>query len=303
MKLVGKAVSLLLAIAMATTMIFIGMAPASAAIVGDPSLSQIGNHSPPIFNTTSMTFTLDATDADFGITEGVFDPVGGFAVSVWGFNELFGGFYLFGDITGPYEEDFSLINGSNVAGQIGIYQLIANVNANNPLDWVDPSKGYYFRIVDQRGEVTFIGAGGQQFLSEADVQSNTILFGSDTIGPSPAEATVDIESNMLNLKSKHGWITAYIELAGDHEVADIDVFTIWLEDLIPAELRPTEIGDYDTDGIPDLMVKFDRQVVLDYLAGMGVNDGDHVELTLTGEVGETPFEGSDTITVISMGKN
>jgi hypothetical protein len=31
-----------------------------------------------------------------------------------------------------------------------------------------------------------------------------------------------------------------------------------LEGTIPAEDHPTEIGDYDDDGITDLMIKFDR---------------------------------------------
>ena len=71
-----------------------------------------------------------------------------------------------------------------------------------------------------------------------------------------------------------------------------------LEDTIPASLSPIEIGDDDDDGIPDLMVKFDRQALIDYL---GDTTGD-VTLTVTGElIDETQFSGSDTITVISGG--
>ena len=55
---------------------------------------------------------------------------------------------------------------------------------------------------------------------------------------------------------------------------------------------PAEVGDYDTDGVADLMVKFNRQ---DLIAILGVGE---VTLTITGEVDETSFEGSDTIQVI-----
>ncbi len=72
-----------------------------------------------------------------------------------------------------------------------------------------------------------------------------------------------------------------------------------LSDLIPAELKPTEIGDYDHDGIPDLMVKFDRQAVINILP-----IGDSVEIIISGRLTDgTPFEGTDTIRVIGKGKS
>ena len=67
--------------------------------------------------------------------------------------------------------------------------------------------------------------------------------------------------------------------------------------VVPAENKPTEIGDYDDDGLPDLMVKFDRSDVCEIL-----DPGDEVEITVTGELtDETPFQGSDTIRVIDKG--
>lgn len=105
-------------------------------------------------------------------------------------------------------------------------------------------------------------------------------------------ASIDIDPNTSNLKSKGKWITAYIELPEDHDVRDIDISTVELNGEIPAELHPTEIGDYDADGIPDLMVKFDRQ---DLIAILSVGEA---TLTITGKVNDTPFEGIDTISVI-----
>jgi hypothetical protein len=105
-------------------------------------------------------------------------------------------------------------------------------------------------------------------------------------------ATLDINPDTLNLKSKGKWITAYIELPEGYNVNDIDISTVKLNNKIEAELHPTEIGDYDTDGIPDLMVKFDRQ---ELIATLSVGEA---TLTITGKVNETLFEGSDTIRVI-----
>jgi len=60
---------------------------------------------------------------------------------------------------------------------------------------------------------------------------------------------------------------------------------------------PDGVGDYDEDGILDLMVKFDRQEVISLL-----EEGD-ATLTVSGELLDgTPFEGSDTIRVISPGR-
>ena len=61
---------------------------------------------------------------------------------------------------------------------------------------------------------------------------------------------------------------------------------------IPAWERQIGVVDHDQDGIYELMVKFDRQLVIEHLEG-------HIEgivsLTLTGVVDGRPFEGIDTI--------
>ena len=108
----------------------------------------------------------------------------------------------------------------------------------------------------------------------------------------PISATIDIEPNTLNLKSKGKSVTAYIELSEGYDASDIDISTVELNGEIPAELHPTEIGDYDEDGILERMVKFDRTEVM---ALLSVGEA---TLTITGEVNDTPFEGSDTIRVI-----
>lgn len=119
-------------------------------------------------------------------------------------------------------------------------------------------------------------------------------------------ATIDIDPNTLNLESEGQWITAYIELPEGYSVEDIDGSTVSLNDIIWVDLEaPTQIGDYDEDGIDDLMVKFDRAEVLEWLgtADYSEDTGKSVEVTLTvtGEVAGETFEGSDTVRVLLKG--
>lgn len=107
-------------------------------------------------------------------------------------------------------------------------------------------------------------------------------------------ASVDVKPDTLNLKRKGNVITAYIELPEGYSAADIDLDTLLLNGSIDAMEHPTNIGDYDSDGIADLMVKFDRASVLDIL-----DLDNQVEITISGEVSGTPFEGSDVIRVIN----
>jgi len=71
---------------------------------------------------------------------------------------------------------------------------------------------------------------------------------------------------------------------------------------VPAELHPTEIGDYDSDGILDLMVKFSRTALIAHIYHvLGIAYG-NATLMITGQLADgTPFEGSDTIEVMFGG--
>jgi len=103
-------------------------------------------------------------------------------------------------------------------------------------------------------------------------------------------AMVDMEPDTLRSKGKGKKITAYIELPEGYDVNDIDISTIRLNDAVSAELKPTKIRDYDQDGIPDLMVKFNLVPIVNLLSL-----GD-VELTITGTLNDgILFEGTDAI--------
>lgn len=117
-------------------------------------------------------------------------------------------------------------------------------------------------------------------------------FVSISEAPPIIAATIDINPDTLKLKSKGKPITAYIELPEDYNVNEIDISTIRLNGEISAKSHPTKIGDYDKDGVLDLMVRFKRAEVMALLSG------GEATLTITGKVGDTPFEGSDIIRVI-----
>jgi len=114
-------------------------------------------------------------------------------------------------------------------------------------------------------------------------------------------ASVNINPDTLNLKSRGRWITAYIELPKGYDVKDINVSSIALNNTILAEMRPTGFGDEDGDGITNLMVKFDRGDLIEYmLSSMDKTEKFiTITLTITGKLNDgTMFEGSNTITVM-----
>jgi hypothetical protein len=105
-------------------------------------------------------------------------------------------------------------------------------------------------------------------------------------------AKIEINPVTLNLRSRGKWITVYIELPTGYLASHIDISSILLNNTIPVDIRAsTTIGDYDGDGIQDLMVKFDRALVSNLLS-VG-----EATLIITGEIEGIPFIGIDTITV------
>jgi len=118
-------------------------------------------------------------------------------------------------------------------------------------------------------------------------------------------ATVDVVPNTLNLKSKAAHVKAFIELPEGYDVSEIVVSTILLNGTVAVDVgAAVELGDYDGDGVPDLMVKFSGAEVCEYIENnvdLSVLDGEKsvdVCLTVTGELSNTiMFQGSDTVKV------
>lgn len=115
-----------------------------------------------------------------------------------------------------------------------------------------------------------------------------------------ATATIDFDPDTLNLTSGGKWGTCYIELPEDYNVEEIapETVRLWIgSNSILAEDKPFTVGDYDVDGIPDLMVKFSREAIIGFLQDAGITTGD-VTLTINGQVGSSMFEGTDTIRIV-----
>jgi len=137
------------------------------------------------------------------------------------------------------------------------------------------------------------------------------VYGFTAHKPQIIIATVDVQPQALNLKSRGKWVTVYIKLPEGYNVADINRRTILLNGTIPVDpfwiSKPIKsvIGDYDNDTIPDLMVKFDRQQIINYimanvdLSRLYEERFMTITLTVTGKLNDgTPFQGSDTIKII-----
>jgi hypothetical protein len=112
-------------------------------------------------------------------------------------------------------------------------------------------------------------------------------------------ATVTIKPDTLSLTGNGPWITAFIELPDGYDPLDIAVDTVRLEGLIPAQQHFAQVADNDGDDVLDLMVKFSRQILIEYLDGMTGEVTLGVSVNLSDG---TPFQGGDTITVINPGK-
>jgi hypothetical protein len=131
------------------------------------------------------------------------------------------------------------------------------------------------------------------------------ITGTNRWGYKTLTATVDIHPETLKLRSKGKWITAYIKLPKGFNVRDINVSSILLNDTIRAKPEPKAVGHHDGDRISDLIVKFDRAKVTEYiLANVNLTKlykerFMRITLTITGNFNDgTPFQGSDTIKII-----
>lgn len=157
------------------------------------------------------------------------------------------------------------------------------------------------------------------FEGDPRIVSDVVDMGADEYYVVPA--TVDIDPDTLNLKSKAEWVTAYIELPTGWDVADIDlstvILTVILNGVVPAVSDPqygfvtnpdSYIMDNDGDGALERMVKFDRAAVKQLVnveedleedsGGLQVE----IQFAVSGEVAGIGFEGKSTVLVLYKGK-
>ncbi|MCL7414121.1 MAG: hypothetical protein M8353_11000 [ANME-2 cluster archaeon] len=112
----------------------------------------------------------------------------------------------------------------------------------------------------------------------------------------PLQTIVEISPKTLNINSNGNWITGFIEVAG-YSPELIDISTVILNNTIHAEAQPFGIGDNNDNGVPDLMVKFNRSEV------QGIVHTGEVSLYLEGRVDDAAFLGEAQIIVIDNSAN
>jgi parallel beta-helix repeat protein len=106
------------------------------------------------------------------------------------------------------------------------------------------------------------------------------------------EAVIIIDPNSLNPKKKGDTLTAHIEFPSDLPVEEIDVSTILLNDSVSPEKEHSSIGDFDNDGVPDLLLKFNLR---DRSRFLPLSNG-NIEMTISGRLKNgLLFEGAHSL--------
>lgn len=139
-----------------------------------------------------------------------------------------------------------------------------------------------------------LNADGRPDLAVTDAWSSTIsIFMNHSAPPSPLLLAFDLSPGTLNLPSRGRWVTGYLELTSLQSPGDIDIASVRLNKAVPVDPgAPTAIGDHNRNGIPDLMVKFDR-VALE----LTLSEGDEIPIQITGLLAGQAFSGTTHIRV------
>ncbi|MCI0479881.1 T9SS type A sorting domain-containing protein, partial [Candidatus Uhrbacteria bacterium] len=184
--------------------------------------------------------------------------------------------------------------------EIEVYSLdvIGSVAAIDPALELPP-KFIETRLVDTftAGEdpraIAFDPNGtGVAIVTNAGDRTVSIINGSD-VPTGPLAATVRITPRTINLKSNGRWVEGRIELPLSFPPEEIVLSSVELEDTVRADLDVWCIEDGDMNGVRELVVKFDRA-----LFQQVIPQGEYVEVTVTGEVRNRTFEGTDVVRVI-----
>jgi len=144
---------------------------------------------------------------------------------------------------------------------------------------------------DEEGVILEIDNNGDGFFEQTAIADNDMSYYELAL---QTETVIDFDPDTLNLKSEGKFATVYIELPEDFDVSEIDISSLVLNESVPALTKPIATGDYDIDGINDLMVKFDFQELIKML-GPGEQRIDLAGRLLDGK----PFAGFDIIRVIN----
>jgi hypothetical protein len=113
--------------------------------------------------------------------------------------------------------------------------------------------------------------------------------------PEPLEAGIEIYPRTLNLQSKGKWISCKIWLPEDCDVTDVNSYSIFLEDEIPADWI------WFDEEQQVIMAKFSRSTLQQILVDLETPTT--VELLVSGQLTDgTTFEGTYTIRLIDRAR-
>jgi len=165
-------------------------------------------------------------------------------------------------------------------------------------DYIGPDPELTIATVDMSWLLELLGGpylGTHQTLSIS-------IYVEKVVPPPILIVSISICPEALNLQARSKWITTYIELPQTNNLSDINTESIRLNHTVPAEPHPIGIEDHNNDGIPELMVKFNRSAVRDLIISHTTIQSkfEQTTLTVTGYfMNGTQFEASNTITVIT----
>ncbi len=118
--------------------------------------------------------------------------------------------------------------------------------------------------------------------------------------PQVLTVALDIEPDRLLLTgvNREESVQAYIELPAAYSPREINISSIRLLKNIPALEKQSAIVDHNQNGIPELMVSFDLNLVVSHLISQGFTAG-NIRVTLYGHTGNMRFQGTDSIQIVS----
>jgi hypothetical protein len=152
-------------------------------------------------------------------------------------------------------------------------------------DLIDPNLGWTLNTalcINDNGCIVGFG-------TNPDAEEHAYLL--TPISEPLIEAEIEIKPKTLNLKSKGKWITCHIWLPEEYDVADVNSYSIFLQDELEAEWV------WFNEQQQLVAARFNRSAVQQLLVP------GEVELTVTGELADgTKFTATDKIKVISRGR-
>lgn len=186
----------------------------------------------------------------------------------------------------------------------GEYVYGETLNLNNLIKVSDNVSGVgYYKIYYDGTEISaelLLDQGGYHKIKVVaeDVAGNTQVIERDFEVYIPAQ--INFDPDTLNLKNDNPSVaTVYISLPDNFSVHDIKPQSVQLNNTVFPIQDPqlgyvkNPVSDYDGDGKDEYMVKFNRSDLKSIL-----EQGDSVEILITGKVSGITFKGKDTVRVI-----